>query len=110
MGESRYQYRPLPSSSYIRLLHLHPDNDLLSPHICCEIEHVNLATAPTYEAISHVWGSSSKPSRILCDWQIYIPPTTSLYNALRDLLRPAEKRTLWADAIYINHDDIEERN
>jgi hypothetical protein len=112
MEQTRYQYRSLQSSSHIRLLHLHPDEDLRSPDVHCEIEQVDLATdpPPLYEALSYVWGSDEKPSRISCGQKTGIPLTASLYHALRDLRRPSETRILWADAICINQDDVLERN
>ena len=110
--EERYQYSSLESSSQIRLLRLHPDRDLLSPRIHCDIVPVDLdiAPLPSYEALSYVWGSDEKPFRVACSKKTVIPVTASLYHALRDLRRENEIRTLWADAICMNQYDVPERN
>ena len=111
MGE-QYQYSSLASSSQIRLLHLHPNKNLLSPCVRCDIVPVDLNATPlpSYEALSYVWGSNEKPFRVACDKRSSISVTASLYHALRDLRLENEIRTLWADAICINQADVPERN
>ena len=110
--EDHYQYSSLESSSHIRLLRLHPDQDLLSPRVRCDIVSIDLSAAPlpSYEALSYVWGSDEKPFRVACNESSGVPVTASLYHALRDLRLENEIRMIWADAICINQDDVPERN
>jgi hypothetical protein len=110
MEEMRYQYLSLESASQIRLLCLHPNKELLSPHVRCDIVQVDLNAAPlpSYEAMSYVWGSDEKPFRVACG-EKRIPVTASLYHALRNLRGKNEIRTIRADGICINQADVQER-
>ena len=55
-------------------------------------------------------GSNEKPFQVACDKTSCIPVTASLYHALRDLRSKNEIRTIWADAICINQNDVPDRN
>lgn len=118
-GLKSYEYSALQGPTWVRLLSLAPG---IGDEVSCNIQHVDLDTAPEYEALSYVWGSPEKSCRLVvqqvstgssqtspCQLNI----TASLYTALRDL-RSAddkkERRILWADAVCINQDDIVERN
>lgn len=71
---------------------------------------VSLAEAPTYEALSYVWGDPTVTLPIRVDG-LDFQVTTNLEAALRHLrYRDGRNRTLWVDAICINQDDIEERS
>lgn len=106
-----YTYLPL-GRSQIRLLRLHPDKDLLSQRVRCDIMLVDLDTAPlpSYEALSYVWSEDKKPFQVACDKGSIIRVTESLHHALRDLRLKDAVRTIWADGICINQTDIPERN
>ncbi|KAM0499565.1 hypothetical protein ACHAPB_005890 [Verticillium nonalfalfae] len=98
-------YIPLSQPRQIRIIHLAPGSrkDVL----CGTIETVLLGEA-SYEALSYEWGA---PDRV-CNFGLdhgSLPITTSLHQALRDLRRKAGVRTIWADGICINQDDLVER-
>ncbi|KAG7101112.1 Heterokaryon incompatibility protein 6 like [Verticillium longisporum] len=98
-------YIPLNQPRQIRIIHLAPGSreDLL----CGTIETVLLGEA-SYEALSYEWGA---PDRV-CNFGLEhgsIPITTSRHQTLRDLRRKAGVRTIWADGICINQDDLVER-
>ncbi|KAI0178133.1 heterokaryon incompatibility protein-domain-containing protein [Pestalotiopsis sp. NC0098] len=116
----RYQYEPLPTGDYIRLLHLYP-----SPYgvpLTARLEVISISDAPTYECLSYVWGSDVREYslEIMTDSPEEsndlgtIPITRSLFDALSDL-RPLPEngglpRALWADAVCINQQNIVEKN
>ncbi|SPN98644.1 uncharacterized protein DNG_01689 [Cephalotrichum gorgonifer] len=63
---------------------------------------------PFFEAISYVWGAPENPIPILCDKRS-INITRNLHEVLLQIRSPTEPRSLWADAICINQNDIVER-
>ena len=104
-GYSLYQYNPLPSEKFIRLLELHPGpaND----EIDCTLRQIELENAPEYEAISYAWGDPAIKVDILCDGKI-IRVTQNLKDALLRFKLKDRSRIVWADAICINQDhDVE---
>lgn len=117
----------------IRLLYLDPgqESDPLTGHL----EVVDLKNCPPYEALSYEWGTPERPCKFTTtDRTSAVSITESLHHALQDL-RPAtargrvhsasswvmnamrrpkrktsrDHRVIWADAICINQEDIEER-
>ncbi|KAM5341811.1 hypothetical protein ACJ41O_014842 [Fusarium nematophilum] len=99
-------YKPLESSTSVRLLELapcaQPDGQL-----SCRIRHVDLDDMPFYEAISYVWGDETDLETIVCN-EAELKITPNLAAALRRLRHPDETkppRVLWADAICINEKD-----
>ncbi|KAH7068229.1 heterokaryon incompatibility protein-domain-containing protein [Paraphoma chrysanthemicola] len=88
------------------------------PHVCCELKVVSVETAPIFSALSYVWGDASITDTVYLDDQP-VQVTTSLVNALRDVIRhwiesdytdDGDEQWLWADAICINQSNIEEKN
>ena len=106
-----YQYASIAGSSEgdtIRLIDIHPGStiDILQ----CTIRHVRLANNPEYEALSYCWGNPSLDQSIKCNGK-HLALTASLHGALKQLrYYHSESRTVWADAICINQQDIDERN
>jgi len=101
-----YTYQSL-AKHQIRLLRLDPgrDEDIIEG----SLEIVGLRDSPAYEALSYEWGLPDKSREAIIDGSV-IPITESLFRALQDLrLRNGKSRVLWADAICINQDDIDER-
>lgn len=107
-GESpeTYAYDPLPSRRHIRYLILEPGQG--EEPLQCSLHTSQLDHMPYFEAISYVWGSSDRFIPILCDGRlVYI--TRNLQDVLRQVRRPQERRTLWADSICINQQDNVEK-
>ena len=94
-------------STHFRLLVLHGSD--AAGEISCSLEQHCLASAPDYEAISYVWGDPADTCDIICSGQ-QLKVTKSLYSALCQFRSAGQKRTLWADAICINQQDLEERS
>ncbi|KAL3305603.1 het domain protein [Colletotrichum asianum] len=108
---STYNYRSLPPGC-IRLLRLSPHEDDDAP-IQCQLFEYSLASARRrgthlYEALSYCWGSSTKSQTVFTDAGL-LQVTENLYAALLRLRDPALERIIWADAICINQDDLEEK-
>ncbi|KAI0809957.1 HET-domain-containing protein [Xylaria sp. FL0064] len=65
--------------------------------------------ANTYDALSYTWGSDEKTHTIRVG-DAELPITANLHQALVHLRRRRTPRSIWADAICINQEDIPERN
>jgi hypothetical protein len=102
----RYVYAKIPNSTTIRLLLLEPGQK--NEPICCKLSAVDLDASPIYEAISYCWGGPLDERKIMCGQGI-LPVTKNLYDALHRFRDPEKPRTLWADAICINQEDLVER-
>jgi hypothetical protein len=109
----KFAYRPLVEPDAIRLVVLHPAQELSAP-LQCSIEHTTLShydqdLAEHYIALSYVWGDTDDHQAITIDGFL-VDVTASLGSALchiRDNTRPIH---IWADAICINQTDVAERN
>lgn len=108
-----YDYQPIPWLEDIRLIELHPSLDIASPLQCtlrcttfrrCEDDMVE-----KYSALSYVWGHPARVSDITIDGKA-LGITASLDAALRHMRDPTRQRLIWADAVCINQEDVEERN
>lgn len=109
--QKRYHYRdrcPLATERHARYLTLLPAKELNDP-LKCRLDSATLADCPPFEAISYVWGSDKKVSKISCHGRA-IPISSSLDAILRGLRQPDDERTLWVDALCINQADPVERN
>ncbi|KAH8693407.1 heterokaryon incompatibility protein-domain-containing protein, partial [Phaeosphaeriaceae sp. PMI808] len=116
-GQTRCKYRPLHKLKQIRLLYLQPRSK--GEEIHCVLKHITLKKRflrgiPKYSALSYTWGSPSDKKNIRCNYSgqentvVEIP--TNLYHALKRFRHEEFKsRVLWADAICINQEDIQER-
>ncbi|KAJ4368410.1 hypothetical protein N0V83_006767 [Neocucurbitaria cava] len=102
-------YKPLDDSKReIRLLHLQPGDD--EAELTCFFSLVSLDDKPDYEAVSYVWGDSLDRRRInVEDAKEPVPITRNLHSALHGLRLQDRERILWADALCINQQDLEER-
>jgi len=108
LSPSLSHYAPLRYGE-IRVLHLQPGHE--SQPLICRLEVVRLSQTSSFEALSYEWGVPSRSNEISTTDGSIIHITPSLFKALRDL-RPEpteDPRTLWADSIGINQDDIDER-
>lgn len=106
--QSPHKYSALPSSQLIRLLHLLPARE--HEPLTCSLTFANInARGFSYEAISYAWGAPVKESSIICDG-LCIKITRSLHEALQRFRFGDRPRVLWADAICIDQDNVEERS
>lgn len=94
-------------STHFRLLVL--DGGDAADEISCSLEQYCVASALDYEAISYVWGDPTETCNIICSGQ-QLAVTKSLHSALCRFRFASQKRTLWADAICINQQDLGERS
>ncbi|KAF2121052.1 heterokaryon incompatibility protein-domain-containing protein, partial [Lophiotrema nucula] len=102
-----YRYRTLPNQDDFRVLELQP-----GPHdanLSIHLRTVSLSDYPPYEALSYVWGHLSKSYLVICGGKS-IPITQSLHEFLLEARDEAEVKTIWADALCINQDDLAERS
>ncbi|KAK6951771.1 hypothetical protein Daesc_006294 [Daldinia eschscholtzii] len=105
--DTRYVYKTLPSPRHIRLLRLYGGKK--SEEVSCELFIVSLDEVLSFEALSYTWGNPLPRMPVRCSGK-----TTeigqSLHSALRYLRHESNIRILWADALCINQEDIQERN
>ncbi|KXH33304.1 HET domain-containing protein [Colletotrichum simmondsii] len=120
--EHRYDYEPLSSTDTendgFRLLLLEP-SAARADQLRGSLRNTTLAECDydlidPYTALSYVWGTSERACRIrLVDGggrEHLFAITASLDDALRDLRDPTRVRRVWADALCIDQDNVDERN
>lgn len=105
----RFRYEPVPKAGgpWIRLLELEPR---MSMDIHIQLKNVKLGDHPDFEALSYSWGTDLTKVPIWCDQRKFSIPR-NLWVALNRLRQPhsGQPRLLWADAICINQDDVDEK-
>jgi hypothetical protein len=106
-----YCYSQLSLKSHIRLLRLLPYEGQNTPIQCQLFDYSlgesNKRTHP-YEALSYVWGGSTKPLSISID-EHNLAVTENLHQALLHLRHRFMERIIWVDAVCINQDNLEEK-
>ena len=113
----KYRQLPLKSGSdSIRLLKLRASKDNLNDPIKCELSEAPISSNPTYFALSYCWGSELDkiPIVILDQGTEYtISVARSLHSAFFEPRRLESEDSngvpIWADAVCINQDDLDER-
>jgi hypothetical protein len=106
----QYRYLPIQGLQQIRILKLAPGRD--DEPLAGQLETVDLGDKTAYEALSYEWGSPRTAHRILLGHGAELWITDSLHNALRDLRRRTRgegSRAIWADAICIDQNNLDER-
>jgi hypothetical protein len=120
----KYQYDPMPSGKFIRMLYLSQGqgNDPLKGKL--ELFNVDPSVSSqgsdsppaskSYEPLSYVWGpppSNGSHQIAISTDKGYgsIQLTASLYGALKRLRYTDRERCVWADQICINQEDLAER-
>src|SRR5689334_5232946 len=101
-----YHYKPLHSKNSTRLLTLYAGSH--EDPLCGKLDIVDLDTRPAYEAISYVWGKEKFVGAISIEGT-KCSITANLTDALMHIRKPDKDRVLWADAICINQNDLQER-
>lgn len=106
-------YRPLdPQSRQIRLLRIFPSSQLEAPIHCSLFKaDLNDNPPPIYRALSYVWGDPKLTAEINIEGTE--GPTTTGLNlslAIRYLRHDGDDVVLWADALCINQNDVQERS
>jgi len=99
-------YQPLPRTGMTRILCLDPSAK--GDQLAGRLEYIDLERPSQYEALSYVWGDNDKEHIIQIEGRS-IAITFSLFSALKDLRHESQNRRIWADAICINQNDLEER-
>ncbi|KAF2837601.1 hypothetical protein M501DRAFT_937224 [Patellaria atrata CBS 101060] len=100
--------RPLDASrKEIRLLHLEPGN--FNSEIIGYLVTVSLHDVLLYDAISYFWGDVNGKLPITINSKEMLI-TRHLFCTLNHLRSSSKYLVLWADAICINQEDVEERN
>ncbi len=77
--------------------------------LSCSLSIVPLESKPEYETLSYVWGDSNPSNEIIANGSV-IKITKNLHTALWYLRSLDVLRVIWADAICINHLDLDERS
>ena len=80
-----------------------------SEPIRCVLTVVRLGKAPSYQALSYVWGDPRNQQKVSVNQQPFLI-TRNLHKALRRLRDPDAVRMIWVDALCINQEDVIERN
>jgi hypothetical protein len=109
---STYQYTPLRERGAIRIISLQPSPDV-EAQVECSLDHTTLYdcdadTLNHYVALSYAWGDAQDTTAILVDG-IKLDITVNLDSALRYVRDKSRPRKVWADAVCINQQDLEER-
>lgn len=100
-----YQYDELPPDAF-RYLVLLPGFD--SDSLRCSL-HTSRIDEAHYESVSYVWGTDDRNHDIACDGRI-LKITPNLHKVLQQVRLPDAPRTLWADSICINQEDLQEKS
>jgi hypothetical protein len=108
-NEEEQLYTPLAPRT-IRLLTISPSNtnDPDAP-LQCHIQTYPLDTAPPYNALSYVWGSTEHLVPLTCNTSHTLHITHNLSGVLHEYLRRGDLTPLWVDALCINQTSIPER-
>ena len=109
-----YEYQRLVRDRSIRLMRLLPAENR-DEEIFCQLEETQLVPGAVqeYDALSYTWGDTSEASAIKIqngqDVSL-LNVTPNLISCLKCLRLKHETRTLWADAICIDQNNVAERN
>jgi hypothetical protein len=104
-----YEYSPFPQDDshgdYIRYLTLHAGSG--DEPLQCTIYTAPMVET-NYDAVSYVWGSDVRDQIIVCNGR-QLALTTNLFRVLQRVRRPNAPRSIWADLICINQEDLDEK-
>jgi hypothetical protein len=100
-------YTSLSTPHSIRLLYLYPGK--VHEPLVVHLETTSVENAPSYEAMSYVWGDADSRARLTVGTTSVDVPA-NLHLALQRVRHISKCRVLWADAICINQSDVTERS
>ncbi|KAF4314297.1 Heterokaryon incompatibility [Botryosphaeria dothidea] len=106
MPHDFFEYEPLRGPGEIRILRINPGNP--DDALDCELYHTNIHSNWEYHALSYAWGDSASKAEITCTGK-RLRITTSLHGALRRIRNANFPIQVWADAVCINQQDVDER-
>ncbi|ORY11525.1 heterokaryon incompatibility protein-domain-containing protein, partial [Clohesyomyces aquaticus] len=104
---STYKYQDLVNDDEVRLLVVNAGNE--NDELVCSLIHARLSENPEFEAVSYTWGPDILTQTIILDGYVF-PVRENIFHALRKFRYNSRPRTLWADAICINQNNIPERS
>lgn len=99
---------PEPLDPLLAQIHI-LDTDPISPQLACRPRVVSLQDNPPFAALSYVWGDSSELVAVSIDGQ-QAHITRNLYDALTWYRSWRPDLPIWADAICINQNDVDEKS
>ncbi|KAI1015440.1 hypothetical protein LB504_011113 [Fusarium proliferatum] len=104
-----FPYEKLPNPQSFRLLEI--ENGDSNYTVRCTLRLHSLETAPSYQALSYVWGppATTNGKSIQCNGHNFFV-TDNLYGALHRLREISDCRSIWVDQICINQNDLQERS
>jgi len=111
-SEQEYNYTPLPSSRYIRILVVQPPRKPRDVIQCSFLEESlddDANSNPNYEALSYTWGNPTGSRPIICEGK-RILVTPNCEQALLHLRQRFRPRRVWVDAVCINQQSVSEKN
>ena len=104
-------YHKLPHENAIRVLEVMRGDYCDS--VVCKLHLVSLPeAAQTFLALSYTWRidyTDQPPQSISCNGK-NISIGKNLFDAIRRIRKPTSSQMIWADALCINQDDVEERS
>jgi hypothetical protein len=106
LSHPEFIYDPLPHGQWVRFIRVLPgerDDPVSVELFCCSLDK-----APSYEAISYVWGDPTDQKEIICNKKSHLI-TRNLYSALQIFRLKDQPRVLWADAVCIDQNNDMER-
>lgn len=100
-------YNDLPGQSAIRLLKL--ETGCGEEPIVVSLITVDSVSALEYDALSYVWGDPNATEKIICN-NILISITINLHWALLRIRKSDKATVVWADALCIDQENVQERS
>lgn len=93
----------------------HPDKSIDASRYALDADSSETIETARFEALSYVWGSESKPCRVLVSSDVgrgvsELRIGENLASALRHIRQDEESRVLWIDAICINQENNSEKS
>lgn len=111
MSARKYSYRPLETTTTIRVLVLEPAEEFQEPLLTALVHvdrdeilyepDVSGRSIGNYECVSYCWGKAHFSETLECDGCV-IKITKNVDNMLRHLRKSSRERLLWVDAICLN--------